>query len=443
MNLKTTIHILIIAFLLLGSSAFGFQINFTPRITATEEYTDNLFLDPDHEEDDFITTISPGFTAEIAGRTRGAAISYDPAYVFYNEYNEFDGWRHSATFSAWQQMARNTRLEIEDAFLYTEDPVPDDEFISEFREEPLIEADTTIRRDRETYYTNAASFRLIHQFGASDSVYLGYVYGILRNDDPTYEDNDTHTPSVGLTYWFLPDWGVDTRAEYTKGQYSDTLDTGDLSDDLEAWEGSARLIKRFSRQFEGFAQYNHTYVDYKGDSEDYHVYEPSAGINYTLAEELILTLRAGYFIQDREESDGEEGVLLDGVLSKTWTFRRGSINAVGSSGYEHADFGAENLGFNRYYLGGLRAEYGFTRQFTGDVYGSYRRVKYTDIEETRTDKITETGLGISYQPWQWINMRLGYSFHTVDSTDDADEYDENRVLFTVTLSPANTIRFGR
>ncbi len=55
------------------------------------------------------------------------------------------------------------------------------------------------------------------------------------------------------------------------------------------------------------------------------------GINYTLAEELILTLRSGYFIQDREESDGEEGVLLDGVLSKTWTFRRGSINAVGSA----------------------------------------------------------------------------------------------------------------
>ncbi len=236
MNLKTTIHILIIAFLLLGSSAFGFQINFTPRITATEEYTDNLFLDPDHEEDDFITTISPGFTAEIAGRTRGAAISYDPAYVFYDEYNDFDGWRHSATFSAWQQMARNTRLEIEDAFLYTEDPVPDEEFISEFREEPLIEADRTIRRDRETYYTNAASFRLIHQFGASDSIYMGYVYGILRNDDPAYEDNDTHTPSVGLTYWFLPDWGVEARAEYTSGQYSDTLDTGDLSDDLDAWE---------------------------------------------------------------------------------------------------------------------------------------------------------------------------------------------------------------
>ena len=446
MNLKTIIHISVIAFLLTSSSAFGFQLNFTPRITATEEYTDNLFLDPVDEKDDFITTLSPGFTAEMLGRSEGVSLSYDPGYVFYNRFNEFDGWRHNASLTGWKQIARNTRLELEDAFLYTDDPSPDGEVISEFTEEPIIASDTTIRQNRETYYTNTAGIRLNHQFGASDALDLGYAYSILRNDDPSYVDNDTHTPSIGLTYWFLPEWRIEADAHYTTAQFSSAADvpTADDSDDLSEWYGSARMVKRFTRHFEGFVQYAHTSIDYKGDTEDYQVYDSSIGMNYTMAEELALSLRAGYFIQDLEESEDEDGIVIDGLLDKTWTFRRGSIYLAGSSGYDANYGGAENLGFSLYYQAESRVEYGFTRQFTGDIYASYRRNKYTDpVEEDRIDKITVAGAGLEYQARRWASLRLDYSYRTVDSTDITNEYDENRVLFTVTLSPSQPIRLSQ
>ena len=47
--------------------AFSAQLTFTPRASAEGEYTDNVFLTHDDTEDDFITTLSAGFTAGLVG----------------------------------------------------------------------------------------------------------------------------------------------------------------------------------------------------------------------------------------------------------------------------------------------------------------------------------------------------------------------------------------
>ncbi len=63
--------------------AFAAQFIFTPRASVEEEYTDNVFLTHNHTEDDFITTLSAGFTAELLGRTSGLELSFPPGYPFY------------------------------------------------------------------------------------------------------------------------------------------------------------------------------------------------------------------------------------------------------------------------------------------------------------------------------------------------------------------------
>ena len=74
--------------LCIASKTLGFQVTFSPRFSITEEYTDNLFLSEDDEEDEFITVVSAGFTGAITGRNTGLEISYDPAYSIYEEYSE-------------------------------------------------------------------------------------------------------------------------------------------------------------------------------------------------------------------------------------------------------------------------------------------------------------------------------------------------------------------
>jgi len=413
------------------SITFGFQATFIPRISISEEYTDNLFLTDSNKEHEYITTISPGFTAQILGKNSGAEISYDPEYAVYDEYDDYDGWRHSVELSGWSELSKNTRLEVSDSFLYTEDPMIDSDIAALRAEDPDVLIDSTIRRNRQTYYTNTAGINLIHQFGRADSFNLGFVYSFLENDDPIYEDNERYNPYVGLTYWFAPEWRSEIRGDYIKGEFDD-------SDDLDGWYGSARLIKRFSRHLEGFVQYAHWLVEYDGNSEDYQVYIPSAGFNYAISDDTSFSLEMGYAFLNRDEEDDESFMSAIGNLTKT--FRRGSINIIGSAGYEGADFGAEGLGVAEFWELGGSVTYQLTRHLSGNVFGSYRNNEYIEETPDREDKITRAGLGLSMQALEWMLLSLGYEYRTVDSTVDIEEYDENRGLFRITLSPPRPYR---
>ncbi|RLC29662.1 MAG: hypothetical protein DRH32_07005 [Deltaproteobacteria bacterium] len=416
------------AFCLNSAAAFAANVDFLPRISVSEEYTDNLNLDDSDEKDDFITTVSPGFTLNIDDRSRGMNLSYDAGYSFYDEYDQYNGWRHNADFTGWAYGSRNTRLEITDTFLYTKDPEDD------------YDEDNTMRRDRNVYYTNSAGVSVTHQFGESDTIRLGYVYSILENDDETLEDNSRHTPSVSLTYWFVPrQWRLETGMEYTRGEFTGSPAAGELSDDLDQWVGNIRVIRVVSRNFEVFAAYTHTLVDYEGQEVDYQIYDPSVGFSCAWGEDAALSLSVGYYLQDRERGDDESGMSIDGDIGKTWSFRRSSISLTGASGYEQSYFGSENLGFDVYYMAGLSARHEFSRHVTGDVFSSYRRDKYTETEDNRRDDTTEAGCGITAQLNRWLSTRLGYTFRNVESDDRDAEYTENSIVLTFTLAPSSPI----
>jgi uncharacterized protein (PEP-CTERM system associated) len=63
---------LLIAAFFHNPTAFSAQFNFTPRATATSEYTDNVNLTKDDKQDDFIIVFGAGFTASLLGKTSGA-----------------------------------------------------------------------------------------------------------------------------------------------------------------------------------------------------------------------------------------------------------------------------------------------------------------------------------------------------------------------------------
>jgi len=430
--MKSKIFIVAACTLFLTTSiTFGYQATFIPRISVNEEYTDNVFLTERNKEHDYITTISPGFTAQILGKNSGAEISYDAGYSMYDEYDEYDSWRHDARFSGWVQMAKNTRLEVNDSFLYTEDPLRDPDIARLRAEEPEALIDSTIRRSRQTYYTNTAGINLIHQFGRADSFNIGFIHSFLKNDDPDYEDNERYNPYAGLTFWFAPEWGLTMNGAYTKGDF-------DESDDVDMWYGSTRLIKRFSRQLDGFVQYAHTLVEYDGNSEDFQIYNPSAGFIYTLSSDTSFSFEMGYAVLDGEDSDSESAMSAIGTLSKT--FKRGSINLFGSSGYEGSYFGAEELGITKFYAFGGSATYQLTRHLSGNIFGSYRNSEYVETTDDREDEITTAGLGLTLQALEWMSLGLDYEYRSVDSDRDTEEYDENRIIFRITLSPPHPFR---
>jgi len=425
--------------ILTTSVTFGYEATFEPSISVGEEYTDNYFLTDKNEKHEYTTTLSPAFTAKIRGKISGAEISYKPTYAIHNKYDEDDTWRHNAYFNGWTEIAKNTRLDVRDSFLYTEQPLTEEEATAD--EEPITKEDTTIRKGRQTYYRNSARAQLTHRFGADDSVFLGYSHYLLENDDPTYEDSERHNPFIGLTYWFGSQWGVEVRGDYTKG-YFDSSDAFDESDDFDNYRGSLGVIHNFTKHFSGVIQFAYTDMDYDGQTEDYQIYAPSIGINYLIDEDTNLSLGVGYFFQTRDNFDDEDGVIFNGDLGKVWRFRRGSIKLTGSSGYEESYFGAENLGFDIFYQALCRASYGFTKRISGDISSSYRRDKYVNLEPDpdREDDTTRVGAGLTWEALRWMSIRVSYAYRTVDSDIDLNDYDENSVFCNITLHPIHPFR---
>ena len=154
-------------------------IELTPRLNAGVEYTDNFFLTNDNpgseKESEWITTISPGLTLDITGRAAGLSINYDPVYNMYDKYSDRDYWSHAANLTGTWQTTRHLSMEIVNDYLYTEDPID--------------EEDLTIRRSRNPYTRNTTSARIDYLFGAENTAYVDGLYSFLENEDPAIDDS--------------------------------------------------------------------------------------------------------------------------------------------------------------------------------------------------------------------------------------------------------------
>jgi hypothetical protein len=430
-------------------SAFAVQWTFQPRVSGRQVYTSNVFLSEDNEKDDYITTVSAGFTAKALGKTGELEVSYDPAYKFYQDFDENNGWRHDARLNGFSNLSKRTRFNFSNKFLRSQDPLDEEDILILRNETVEQEGDTTIRKGRRTFYRNTARTRLSYQFGREDSIYAGFVYGLLRNNNSQEEDNDRYEPSAGLTYWFGPKFGFQSRANYTRGEFDrDSEFRGEGTDDFHNYAGSAAFIFRTKTRFRIFTQYNHVYRDYDGDvgdSNDYMVYAPSAGFTYVVEEGLNLRLGGGYFYQDVDGDDDEEGFFTNSQIDKTWRYRRGFINLTGLTGIQQSNFGSQNVGLERYAGIQGRAEYNFLRNLSGDVGGRYRysdRVGDADRDDDTGSNVHRfnVGGGLSWLPLKWMTIRLGYTFRKVNSDENTDEYDEHRGSLRVTLTPEKPFR---
>jgi hypothetical protein len=451
MRIKAAYLLILTISLLITTKAFSLQYTFQPRVSTSEEYTSNVFLSEDNEKDDYITTVSAGFTAAALGKTGELEISYDPAYSFYKDTDENNGWSHDAKLNGYTQLTKRTRFEIHDRFLRTQDPLRDEDFLELQDGSVEQEGDATVRKNRETYYRNTANARLSNQFGKEDSIYAGFTYGLLRNNDPTVEDNDYYSPNAGLNYWFGPKFGIETGANYTKAKFDqDNGFIGTPTADFDNYAGSIKFIGRTGTRFSIFAQHNQIYRDYESNNFnnlDYMVYAPSAGFTYVVKKGLNLRLGGGYFYQDVDGGDSNQGFFGNSQIDKIWASQRGSISLSALTGLDQNDFGAQNIGLERYAAVQGSALYKLTQTISWDLNGSYR---YSDAvgnadrgandDSGKNVQRYRVGSGFTIEPLKWMAIRLDYTFNKLNSDNNFDDYDEHRGLIKITLTPSQPYR---
>ena len=418
----------ICTFFLTASISFGYKATFHPRLSVRGEYTDNVLLSENDDaiKDDYITTISPGFTAELSGKKGDVTISYDPSYAVYNEFDEFNGWRHLANLSGGYQVTKHGKLGIRDNFVYTEDPIRDENLAEIRTEDPEIPIDSTVRESRRIFYQNLAVIDLINQFGKYNSYFrIGYRHWFRNEDDPIYEDKERYNPFGEVTYWFSPKWGFGVNGSYNRGKF-------EVSDDVDIFNGSVSFLTRFSKQFKGYVRYSQTLADYEGETEDDTTYNPSIGFSYDIEKDISLIADVGYFYNDYEFRESESA--FNGNLRFIKRFEHGKLNLAALGGYDYSYFGTEDLGFEVYYEASASLSHRLGKHVNGNIFGSYRNSRYTDRSD-RKDKIPTIGAGLTWQILEWMNIGLNYRFRSVDSTIDTIDYDENRVSVRITVFP--------
>jgi opacity protein-like surface antigen len=441
--MKLKVLLIVVSLAIFSTPTIAAQFEFNPRPTATGQYTDNIFLDGNNEREDYIIGLSPAFDLYARGKTNRLQVSYEPTYQIFKNNDELDSWSHDARLFFRSDFTKRTRLRIGNRFLYTRDPLGDQDVVRDGR--VVIPGDPTSRTDREKYYTNALNARVDHQFGREDRVSAAFFHSFLENNDPEREDNQNFRPSFQLEKWFGAKFGTRFRGVYTRGIFDQqSAFTGTRSDDFHNWFGSIRLIGRTSPRFSVYGQYDQIYRKFdKSSSTDYSVYTPSVGFIYAVEKDLFFRLALGAFYQDLDGEDNNHGFYPDASVNKTWNYARGSINLVALSGIDQRNFGSQNLDLE--YYGDIRtdATYDFTRKFNASIFGRFR---YADIIESDDPDIiksqfrTRLGAGLAYKPLKWMEFGINYRWSNYAASND-DNWEENRVMFQLTLSPDQPWRF--
>ena len=114
---KVLFFILITLFLFPMICVADYRFELTPRISLSQVYDDNIYLEATNEKSDYLTTVSPGINMIISSINRSLSLDYSPTWVFYDEYDENNTVRHAGTLTFWQNIAEHLRFNLTDTYL--------------------------------------------------------------------------------------------------------------------------------------------------------------------------------------------------------------------------------------------------------------------------------------------------------------------------------------
>ncbi|MEZ4600272.1 MAG: TIGR03016 family PEP-CTERM system-associated outer membrane protein [Syntrophotaleaceae bacterium] len=167
-----------------------------PRLLIREEFTDNLFLDTEDEESDFITTIAPGILLNYDARKLNLELDYSLRFLKYLHNDEED----------------ETSLSDVQRVRFLGELFPDQDFsLTLIDEYDRVIIDTRRQVDEDNLIVNRSNRNLLVVNPEYRSGYFntftpvaGYRFEMVDYDDPEGDDSDRHEFYVELEKRFSP-----------------------------------------------------------------------------------------------------------------------------------------------------------------------------------------------------------------------------------------------
>ncbi len=408
----------VLSVLVYSPSAMGKgRIEITPVVTVSEVYDDNIFLDKENTKSDYITSISPGIGFDIYSQRNGLDLFYAPTFVKYHEYSDNDTTRHNARLHAWQQMGKSLRFDLRDEYLKSEDPA--EASLASYEERQRL------RHTRYTYERNVADAALRYQFGAEDSLKIGYRHELLENKDPLLDDTTEHGPYGGVTYWFDKHNGMDLNYRFTRASFNRN-DGNPSGDDFDGHEFDVRYLYRWNQRTRAHVGYGYTIREFEDESrEDRTVHEGLMGITHSFSPLTSLSFDVGYYKPEGYGTDDKGHASYGATLNRK--LERGGLSLRARSGWDEDYLDAEEQrGYTRYWSVGGSVDYVLLKNLTAYANASYRENTYhlTDAgDETFGGR---SGLRVGFL--RWYSISLEYAYLNRRSDDPTDEHVDNRIM---------------
>jgi Putative beta-barrel porin 2 len=392
-----------------------YHFDLTPNLTIGEMFDDNIYLDPDHEKSDYITTVSPGLDLDLLREHTRLRLSYAPTFVRYADHADDNTVRHAGTLTFGQDLAENLTFDLTDTYTKSEEPIE------------TVDTIVDVRHTLRSYQRNTGSASFNYIFGPEDSITAGYRHSLLKNDDPTIDNGRIQDPFATATLWMNVQNGLEFSYDYTDANFSRGV--GTPADDYTGHSAGVRYIYRFNPHQRCSVGYNLTTRDFDGLTEDYKVHDWSAGYDQEISSDFSISLGAGYFKRDNDTSSDQSGPSYKAAVTKT--FQRGSVTIGGAGGWHEAYLEADRTGFSKFQSAYTTLEYRLIEPLTGFAGGSLNHDKDDTDRQWSTYR---ANCGVRWAFLRWFTAGLEYRY--VKRKDDvyADKFTDNQVLLTLTGS---------
>lgn len=379
-----------------GALADDFQL--IPSLTVRGEYNDNIFGSADNEEEDFITTVSPGL--ELIERTQKldlrAAAKVSP--FFYADNSDWDDIDQNYRGSVGYRLSELTRINANAGYDVSNRPDRDLETTG------LVYSND--RRDRQDY-------GLGFDHSLSEKTAMAFSFRYLQDKwddvDSDRQDLDMYSPIMQFTH-DLGEWWHSTIGRFNFGFTRYEYDTSDIN---------------YYFTTVGFQHYFSETVNLIVD----------LGARYTESDysrpQLVFTPPSSLEMQMVETSDEDFGGVGKAILEMQGELTRGSLRI------SHDVASAANKGSTvQRSEAVLNLRRRLAERSALSIAAGYYQNK-ADRDEFSFDEIDEDTLffrtGIRWEFYQKCILEAGYSFSDTDDSVDDETTRRNLVYLQVSI----------
>jgi len=308
-----------------------------------------------------------------------------------------------------------------------EDPTPD----------PQLSADL----GRTRYLQNTFDVATDYRYRPDSQLHFGFNWIVLRYDDTQLvnEDYDRYSLELGNEHRYTSRWKTSANVSYVVGDYeADSLEN--FSNDLQEYHLLLNVENNSIDRHPLTLSYNYLGTEY--DSEllpDSEAHSLRLNWRYDISPLLYTNVGLGPSYQETDGQDGNWGT--NGIAEIHYTQMHSTYSAVVENGYQTNNFsGTGERGIVEFWDVGLNYTQALSRYLTWDARLGYhhedRDTAVVVLEDGETlDGNQEdqyiAGVGLSYIFLKDYSLRCGYTFITQDSDMQGSDYDDHRILVSL------------